>query len=193
MTKQELRARMKKILRGVAASDLSERSGRIARRLAATREWIEADTILCFLSMPREVETSGIISAAQAARKAVGVPRIEGSAIRFRILPPGSLELPRDNWGIPVPDPSWPAVDPARAGKVLVVAPGLAFDHKGRRLGRGGGYYDGFLSEVRGNPSRSVRAIGISLSEQIVPEVPTDDHDETLDAIVTERELILPL
>jgi len=192
MTKREMRARMKGVLRGIAAPDLAERSGAIAERLAGAEAWAEANTILCFLSMPGEVETAGIIDAARAARKPVGVPRIEGAAIGFRVLPSVSAPLPRDNWGIPEPDPSWPEVDLARAGKVLVVTPGLAFDRQGRRLGRGGGYYDGFLRGVRRNPSLSVRAFGICLSEQVVPEVPTGGHDETLDGIVTDKELILP-
>jgi 5-formyltetrahydrofolate cyclo-ligase len=142
--------------------------------------------------MPREVETAGIISAARAARKAVAVPRIEGTAIRFRVLPSGSATLPRDGWGIPEPDPSWPAVDLARAGRILVVAPGLAFDRRGNRLGRGKGFYDGFLRETRRDHSLAVRAVGICLAEQIVPEVPSDGRDEILDGIVTDRELILP-
>jgi 5-formyltetrahydrofolate cyclo-ligase len=183
---------MKTVLRGISGSELTERSGRIAERLVGTREWTDARAILCFLSMPNEVETAAIVEAARAAGKTVGVPRIEDGEISFRILPPEGGVLPRDNWGIPVPDPSWPALDLARAGRVLVVTPGLAFDLRCRRLGRGGGYYDGFLRKVRGRGSPSVRALGVCLSEQIVPEVPTDDHDEELDGVVTDRELILP-
>jgi 5-formyltetrahydrofolate cyclo-ligase len=191
MDKREMRAAMAAVLRGIDAADLAARSALAAGRLAETEAWRRADTVLTFLSMPRELDTSAVIAAARAEGKRVAVPRIEGDDLRFLVLPRGSDNLPRDRWGIPEPDPSWQALDLARAAQVLVAAPGLAFDRQGNRLGRGRGYYDRFVAGARA-AGKSITVIGICLSEQIVGAVPCETHDQVLDAIVTEVETILP-
>ena len=191
MNKREMRSAMTAFLQGIDAADLASRSALTARRLAETEAWRRADAVLTFLSMPNELDTSAVIAAARAAGKRVAVPRIEGDDLHFRVLPKEADNLPRDRWGIPEPDPSWQAIDLARAGRVLVAAPGLAFDRQGNRLGRGKGYYDRFLAGARA-AVKSITAIGICLSGQIVEAVPHDDHDQVLDAVVTEAETILP-
>jgi 5-formyltetrahydrofolate cyclo-ligase len=191
MNKREMRAAMAAVLQGIDASDLAARSVRAARRLAATEAWARADTVLTFLSMPHELETSAVIAAARDAGKRVAVPRIEGGDLRFLVLPMDAGDLPRDRWDIPEPDPSWQALDLASAARVLVAAPGLAFDRQGNRLGRGRGYYDRFLAVARA-ALKSITVIGMCLSEQLVESVPRDDHDQVLDAVVTEAETIVP-
>ncbi len=61
----------------------------------------------------------------------------------------------------------------------LVLVPGLAFDPHGRRLGRGRGYYDRLLANVR-----SVTC-GVAFDGQLVPEVPADAHDVRLNCVLT--------
>jgi len=190
MNKLELRAVMKRLLAGIDAVDFAERSSAVARRLALTGAWGRADTVLCFLSMPHELDTAGVILAARARGKAVAVPRIEQEDIRFVIMPPDAGGLRRDAWGIPEPDPAWMPLDLARAGYLLVAAPGLAFDRQGNRLGRGKGYYDRFLGGAR-RAAQSIIALGICLSEQLVDAVPHGERDQRLDGIVTEKETIL--
>ncbi len=76
----------------------------------------------------------------------------------------------------------------------LVVMPGLAFDRAGRRLGRGGGYYDKFIAaarrraEERGWPQPLL--VALSFRAQLVGEVPVEAHDARVDAIVTADEVI---
>ena len=64
--------------------------------------------------------------------------------------------------------------------KVLVI-PGLAFSKNGRRLGRGKGYYDRYLSD------KNILKIGICFNEQVVEEVQTDEHDVWMDYIINEN------
>ena len=66
----------------------------------------------------------------------------------------------------------------------LIVAPLLAFDRLGFRLGQGGGYYDRTLETLRA--TGSVFVIGLAYAGQEVDHVPRDDHDQPLDAILTE-------
>lgn len=75
------------------------------------------------------------------------------------------------------------------------LVPALGFDRQLFRLGRGRGFYDRFLAtfderrkQLGANP---IYKIGIGFSEQLVDELPRDDHDVKLDAVVTDREMIL--
>jgi 5-formyltetrahydrofolate cyclo-ligase len=181
---------MKLCLMGIDAADLVERSAAIARRLALTDAWNRAETVLCFLSMPHELDTAAMISEARARSKTVAVPRIEENDIRFFIMAAHTGPLTRDAWGIPEPDPTWQPLDLTRAAGVLVTVPGLAFDRLGNRLGRGKGYYDRFLAHARRTAQR-VTALGVCLSEQLVDAVPHGERDQRLDGAVTEKETIL--
>jgi 5-formyltetrahydrofolate cyclo-ligase len=191
MTKAELRRSMKHALAGIGPGLIAEASAAIARRLSASEPWKRCRTVLCFLSMPGELDTAPLIAAARADGKTVAVPRIEGSSIEFRLLGGDPSALPRDRWGIPVPDPAWPAANLRGGAPVLVVAPGLAFDRRGNRLGRGGGYYDGFLRVARSESALAATVVGVCLSLQLVTEAPHDERDQRVDAVATDEELIL--
>jgi len=190
MNKPELRRVMQGLLESMSPADLAIRSSKVAQRLRETGAWMWMDILLSFLSMPREIETGAMIREAHGGGKSVAVPRIEGGDIRFLVMPPGAPTPPRDRWGIPVPDPSWPGLDPARAGRILVAAPGLAFDRSGNRLGRGKGYYDRFLSRARAAGARLV-VIGICFSEQLLDGVPRTGTDQAVDGVVTDNETLL--
>ncbi len=185
-----MRSRMLSLLRGIDQKDLAERSLQAARRLQETRAWAEARVILCFLSMPHELDTEPLIAAAWAWGRRVAVPRIEGDDIRFLSLPRDQGDLPRDRWGIPVPRADWEPLVLQRGMRILVAVPGLAFDRARNRLGRGKGYYDRFLKKARAALDGEVTAVGVCLSEQLVDEVPHTDRDQALDGVVTERESI---
>lgn len=66
----------------------------------------------------------------------------------------------------------------------LIIAPLIAFDRDGYRLGQGGGYYDRTLQALRAAGRALV--IGLAYAGQEVDRVPRDDHDQPLDAILTE-------
>ncbi len=66
----------------------------------------------------------------------------------------------------------------------MILVPGLAFDEtSGARMGRGGGFYDRLLSE----PEIDARLIGVAFHLQILPEIPTEQHDIHVHEIITER------
>jgi 5-formyltetrahydrofolate cyclo-ligase len=190
MNKAEMRRAMQRVLDTMSGDELADRSARVSRRLEETGAWAWMDVLLSFLSMPREIATGAMIAAARAAARPVAVPRIESGDIRFLVMPADAPPPPRDRWGIPIPSASWPPLDPARAGRILVAAPGLAFDRRGNRLGRGKGYYDRFLSRARASGAR-VLVIGVCFEDQLVDEVPHTDQDQRMDGVVTERQTLM--
>ena len=90
-----------------------------------------------------------------------------------------SMLLQPDALGVPSP----PAFSPEVAPR-LVVAPLLAFDRQGGRLGQGAGHYDRTLANLRAG--RRVFVLGLAYAGQEVDEIPMEPHDQRLDAILTE-------
>jgi len=118
---------------------------------------------------------------------AVAVPWTDVS--RRKIIPCLLKNWERDlkpgAYGILEPDPEVnPAVTPAEID--LVVVPGSAFDRECGRYGYGGGYYDRFLREDAPQAMR----IALAFHVQILPAICLEPHDQRMDMILTERELL---
>lgn len=64
----------------------------------------------------------------------------------------------------------------------VLIVPGVAFDRRGNRLGRGKGYYDRFLASI---PPNQILTIGIGLDSQLFEEIPVDEHDQCMNMIRT--------
>jgi 5-formyltetrahydrofolate cyclo-ligase len=137
--------------------------------------------------MGAEVDTAEIAQAGATRGKRLAYPRLlEGdralgfAACQADALLPGALRTRE-------PPPGAPVVP---LGEVdLVLVPGVAFDARGRRLGRGRGHYDATLA---GLPA-SARRVGLAFELQIVSAVPQEPHDALLDTIVTEARVLVPL
>jgi 5-formyltetrahydrofolate cyclo-ligase len=71
----------------------------------------------------------------------------------------------------------------------LVLVPGLAFDEKGARLGRGGGFYDRLLA----SKSATTLAMGVAFAFQLESKLPLEPHDVAMDAVLTDAGVRFPL
>jgi 5-formyltetrahydrofolate cyclo-ligase len=69
----------------------------------------------------------------------------------------------------------------------IILVPGVAFDRKGNRVGYGLAYYDRFLKKF----SPSTVKIALAYDFQVVSDIPCEKHDQVVDIIITEREIIL--
>lgn len=107
----------------------------------------------------------------------------KGRPLAFRAWAPGA-PLERAAFGLSVP--RWDA--PPAVPDFLMV-PLLAFDRRGFRLGYGGGYFDRTIETLRAH-TKPIVALGVAYAAQEVAEVPTLPHDQRLDGVATERELI---
>lgn len=107
------------------------------------------------------------------------LPRVpQDGPMRF-LLAPTDCALEPDVAGQPAPAPGAPERRPD-----LVIAPLLAFDRFGGRLGQGGGHYDRALAELRRTGPLFV--LGLAFAGQEVDRLDLEPHDQTLDAVLTE-------
>jgi len=67
----------------------------------------------------------------------------------------------------------------------IFLVPGIGFDINGRRLGRGGGIYDQFLSKF---PASIF--IGVTDRNHLVEYIPHELHDISMDGLITHDEFI---
>lgn len=130
-----------------------------------------------------EIDPTPLMEALAAAGHRLCVPVIEGQGLplRFREWHPGA----------PMVEGAFGAEVPARGDWLepeLLIAPLVAFDAKGHRLGYGGGFYDRTLAGLRAR--RRTLAVGLAYAAQEVACIPHGPTDQRLDAVVTERGLI---
>lgn len=138
-----------------------------------------------YLPMRTEIDPRPAMLALLGMRYDVCVPVIEGAGrpLRFRAWTPRA-RLERGAFGVSHPvEGDWVEPD-------VILAPLLAFDADGWRLGYGGGYYDRTLAALRSE--RPLMALGLAFAGQQVDAVPRGPEDQRLDAVVTEAGLIRP-
>jgi 5-formyltetrahydrofolate cyclo-ligase len=139
-----------------------------------------AVSVGAYFALGSEVRTDLIISEAIKLGKIIALPRVEGESISFYRYSDGNLV--KGQFGImePLPQAKVKAID-------LLIVPGIAFDRRGYRLGYGKGYYDKFLSK---SPTVS---IGLAYSIQLVENLPHGSHDQRMNAIATENDIVTPV
>jgi 5-formyltetrahydrofolate cyclo-ligase len=180
--KQDLRARMRGFRDSISPEERLHLGSLIQENVFRLPEMGRVGTVLLFYSFGSEVPTAAMIQRLLDQGIRVLLPFLEGSAMDAAELRPGDL-LAATTYGPKEPSPRTP-VDPS--GIDVVIAPGLAFDAHGYRLGYGGGHYDRYLSRLRPETLR----LGIAFHFQVVPSVPHGPEDRPLDLVVTERETI---
>lgn len=187
MTKKEtLRRAVLRRLRRQSDSSQQKKSLAIGRRLFQTRFYRKAQRLLCYAAMDGEVQTRPILEKALLDGKKVFVPVVTDKNRRHMVAARiKSLEKDlshRGPYGIPHPlRLSAQGISLKRMDLILV--PGVAFDARGVRLGRGLGYFDRFLSRI----PASIPRVGLAYECQMAGKVPAHPHDERMQAVVTEK------
>ncbi len=180
--KEEIRKEILRILRGQTHKERKELSRKIQEELVSSPEYKKAMTIMVYVSLPTEVGTETIIGKGLETGKKVVVPFIEKGSNEITAAELKSItELVKGPFGIKQPKED--AVREVSLKEIeLVVIPGIAFDRKNMRLGRGKGYYDRFLSKP---DLSSARTIGLAFNCQIVDALPQDPHDIPVKKVIS--------
>ncbi len=183
LAKKKMRHAIKAMLFGVSKEEAASASRSVLEALLNLEQWKNSDTLLAFVSMKDELDTSIILQKALEMGKKLYVPRVEGSDLVFCRITDLSAELTPGAFGILEPVQGLPMLDVETFSGQSAVAlvPGVAFDREKYRLGRGKGFYDRFFAHA----GDSLYKIGIGYSFQLVDRVPRENHDRKLDFIVS--------
>ena len=176
--KQILRRRIAEQAAALPADYREEASRAIAEKLLQSEFWRQAKSVFLYFSLPTEPDTAPLFSAAFADNKTVYVPKCvsktEMLAVRFTPETP----LSPDAFGIPAPT-AGAAVSPREID--LTVAPCVAADKTGVRLGHGAGYYDRFLANGGG------RTVCLCFGRLLFERLPKEENDVRVDRVITEE------
>lgn len=184
--KGDLRKRMVALREGISRSEIISKSKMIHTHLRSFPPYLNAITILFYAATRNEVVTDDMIRDALQSGKLVGLPLVHKERRELTFSYIKSLnELAPGVYGIREPLPEY--LRPVSLTSIdLIIVPGVAFDLKGHRLGYGGGYYDRFLRRVGDDVPR----VGLAFELQLLDELPVEDHDVTVDTIITEKRII---
>ena len=168
----------------LGANECAHAAERVAEALLALPELAEAHVVLGYGATPEELDPALALAELTALGVTIAYPRIEAPGVLgiHTVLDPS--ELVSGPFGLREPSADAPRIDPAEVDAVIV--PGVAFDEHGRRLGYGGGYYDRLLPLLRPDCAR----IGLAFDEQLLPQIPAEEHDEHVDLVVTPTRVI---
>ena len=178
-TKATIRKEISTKLNNQAGREAFKKSKIIKEKLFATPEFKRSKCVMLYASIHGEVNTDEMIDEALEKGKKVTLPRctsLEG--IVPKEISKRNNDLEKGAYGIREPREDRKTADLKDID--LYVVPGIAFDKRNRRLGRGKGYYDKFLKKLPGNKI----TIGLAFDFQIVENLPQDSHDIPVSKVI---------
>jgi len=160
------------------SGELENAGAALAAHVAAEPLFARARTVAVYLSMPTEPPTGPLIDALLAGGREVLVPVVaDHNRLDWVALTAGTAPITSE---LGIPEPEGPRLGgDALARCDVVLVPALAADHAGHRLGRGAGYYDRALADV------AVPVVAVVFTDELLADVPIEDHDVAVDAVLT--------
>ena len=167
---------------GAVAEAFAQRLARLGPDLAKGHG---ARVVSAYAAIGEEIDTFPLLRALDAAGFAVALPITgkRGTPLVFRKWTPSTIMVP-GRMAIPEPPPEAEVLEPD-----LLFVPLAAFDRRGHRIGYGAGFYDRTLADLRAK--KTITAIGLAYATQEILFIPSEEHDQALDFVVTEKDTIL--
>jgi 5-formyltetrahydrofolate cyclo-ligase len=149
-------------------------------------DWQNAKSIFFYAPLSEELDLWPLVQDSLSAGKIVCLPRFDPATNRYIACQIQSLaaDIGIGKFGVREPGESCVMVPLNRLDLILV--PGVAFNLRGHRLGRGKGYYDQLLVDAGGIKC------GVAFDEQIITEIPVEPHDVLVNCILTPTRWIEP-
>ena len=177
-----LRNQLRKKLLAMSRSQRKRKSRKIITRLIRSPYFKNARNILAYVALPVEVDTRQFIRIALRRHKKVSAPRI---VVRLKKIQAYQIKNNRKDFSCGTFDIFEPRKVKSRLMNPrdfdLVVCPGLGFDRRGGRLGRGGGYFDRYLKKAV-----KAKKVGLAFREQLLKRVPMTRRDARMHWVVTD-------
>jgi 5-formyltetrahydrofolate cyclo-ligase len=187
MDKFAIRQDMRQRRNAMSLDDVLNLSRIVEDRLFACKDFSVCQNIMFVLSCGNEVRTDEMITRSLKDSKQVYVPRLITRERRMEVCEITDMDQEFELGSYDIREPS------QRNSRVVspsiidaVIAPGLAFDRAGGRIGFGGGYFDWLLKQL---PDEALR-LGVAYEFQIVDSIPQDSWDERVQTIFTENDTI---
>lgn len=175
--KKDIRSEVRRRIKLLSGSEMAAAAESIFSKIEQLDIFGKADCIALFAAMNDEVPTVVALDRWPQLGKRVVVPRVEGDIMRFYDYSPEQMRT--GAFGILEPEGD----NECRPEEIdLIIVPARAFTRAGERLGRGGGFYDKYMSKAEFRASK----VGIAFECQIFDSLPCDLHDIRVDHVVTE-------
>jgi 5-formyltetrahydrofolate cyclo-ligase len=184
--KLQLRQKVREALQPLTEEQRTARAQQARGRLVQQKVWQEARSVLFYAPLPGELDIWPLLQEALRADKEVFLPRFDSQTRSYAAHCVNNLNTDLESGQFGIREPAGHCLARPLNQLDFVLAPGVAFDLHGRRLGRGRGYYDQILAVVRG------KTCGVAFDEQIVAEIPVEPHDITVHCILTPSRWIEP-
>lgn len=179
MDKRDMRRKVKALRSMLLESEKVAAAEEVFSRLETTAAFMLADRILMYHSLPDELSTRRFLDKWHS-KKRFYLPRVNG--VNLDILPYDESRLELGAFHIEEPTGN-EVVDPEDIE--LIVVPGVAYDRKGNRLGRGKGFYDRLLQTTKATK------IGVGYEFQMFDSIPVEPHDVKMDMVITQNTTIV--
>lgn len=183
--KKQLRTLLRGHRKSLSPAEVMEKSRRITQRLLAFAPFQQASVVVLYNADDNEVVTEALWQESLKQGKRVYYPRITEDRTNLEFVrrhPEDTLISGTFGILIPPGDELLVSLQPSD----IVLTPGVGFDAKGHRLGRGKGYYD---RAFRGAIAGALR-VALAYEFQVVPEIPSSPDDERVQWIVTEERIV---
>jgi len=179
LEKRELRRRLHAALAALPERERRDGSAQACERLRSQPIWKNARAVLFYAALPTEIDLSDLLQEALREGKVVGLPRFSKEIAAYEAVQIRNFtdDCAPGKYGIKEPLTQCPHLPLNQLD--LVLAPGVGFNATGRRLGRGRGYYDRLLAQIRG-----VKC-GVAFDQQIAGQIPREHHDVHMNCILT--------
>ena len=189
ITKKHLRAEVAANRKNENRESVESKSIKITERVISLVSFSESPSIMCYMDFKNEVMTRYIIRHCFEHGKRVILPLVDKTDGLMKIVPYEIMDEERDviPGTLGILEPNRDKVKSINPKEIdVVIVPGVAFDLNKNRLGFGAGLYDKFLSSVNDGCTK----IGIAFEFQIYDTIPVEEHDISLDFIITEERII---
>lgn len=188
--KREAKKRLRNSLRAARRTLSPEAQARAADALARhalAGPLASARSVVGYIANDGELDIAPLMDRLRRGGAQILLPRCRADG-SLALVPvrPGSRLLATGPAGLLEPAGDEPDLDALDVPGTLI-APAVALDRRGHRLGRGGGSYDRLVPELR---TRGWSILGLCHADHVLAEVPTEPHDALVDAMLTERGLV---
>jgi len=173
LDKQSLRRLVTQLKRQLSDFQKQQEADSVFAKLECEQFFADAENIAVYWSLDDELPTQRFIEKWYKQKK-LYLPVVVGDTLIFRRYS-GSDGLKKGAFGIPEP------IDDKLADTQMldmIVVPGVAFDLQNNRMGRGRGFYDRLLPQVK------AKRVGVAFKSQIFRQIPVCDSDVPMDIVL---------